>query len=163
MTSSPVPKAIEALNGKKVTSLSCGLEHSALIADNQLYTWGLGESGRLGHGDQKNLFAPTLVAFFQNKNPQHVICGSDWTTILTENGDLYTFGYGANGRLGIGSDTPQSSPQKVENLPRKTIVQVACGHDHTMVLFDNGDVYGYGYGGNGRLGNGSELDEKLPR
>lgn len=39
---------------------------------------------------------------------------------------------------------------------------MACGHDHTLALTDKG-VYSYGYGGNGRLGHGSEMDEKRPR
>lgn len=151
-----------ALKGKKVTSISCGAEHSALIADGTLYTWGFADAGRLGHGNEKNQNTPTVVEFFDGKKPKEVVCGSDWTTVLTEDGSVYTFGYGANGRLGVGTDANQLSPKKVD-LNGKKVKFVACGHDHTILLTTTGEVFSYGYGGNGRLGNGTEQDEKSPR
>lgn len=41
----PTPTPIAALKGKKVTSISCGAEHSACVADGSVYTWGYGDSG----------------------------------------------------------------------------------------------------------------------
>lgn len=48
--------------------------------------------------------SPTLVEALEGKEPIEVFCGTDWTTVLTKNGNVYSFGYGANGRLGIGND-----------------------------------------------------------
>ena len=53
---------IESLQGKHVRDVACGSGHSAAITSNgELYTWGQGEHGRLGHGDLLNQTKPKLV------------------------------------------------------------------------------------------------------
>lgn len=49
------PKLISALSGKQagkhVVHIACGSTYSAAItAEGELYTWGRGNYGRLGHG-----------------------------------------------------------------------------------------------------------------
>lgn len=49
------PKMISALSGKQagkhVVHIACGSTYSAAItAEGELYTWGRGNYGRLGHG-----------------------------------------------------------------------------------------------------------------
>ncbi len=54
---------IEALQGKHVKEIACGSGHSAAITSNgELYTWGQGDHGRLGHGDQLNQNKPKQVS-----------------------------------------------------------------------------------------------------
>ena len=56
------PKLVEALKAKRVRDVSCGSSHSAAITSNgELYTWGLGEYGRLGHGDTTTQTRPKQV------------------------------------------------------------------------------------------------------
>ena len=44
------PKLIQSLAGKVVCQVSCGNRHSAAVTmENELYTWGEGEYGRLGN------------------------------------------------------------------------------------------------------------------
>ncbi len=157
----PVP--IQLFNTKKILSVACGAEHSAVIVEGAiLYTWGKGQYGRLGHGDDKNQLSPKVVETLSSKTPKEVACGSDWTTVITANG-VYSFGSGANGRLGIGNDHAQTLPTLVEGLNGLKIAQLTCGHHHTLVLTEAGQVFSYGYGGNGRLGHGNEADEKRPK
>lgn len=48
------PRLIETLQGKGVVEIACGGAHSAAItALGELYTWGKGRYGRLGHGDSE--------------------------------------------------------------------------------------------------------------
>lgn len=48
------PRLIETLQGKGVTEIACGGAHSAAITSSgELYTWGKGRYGRLGHGDSE--------------------------------------------------------------------------------------------------------------
>ena len=57
------PKMIEALQGKHVREIACGSGHSAAITSNgELYTWGQGDHGRLGHGDLLNQTKPKQVS-----------------------------------------------------------------------------------------------------
>lgn len=56
------PKLIEALKNKRIRDIACGSSHSAAITSSgELYTWGLGEYGRLGHGDSITQLKPKLV------------------------------------------------------------------------------------------------------
>lgn len=53
---------IESLQGKHVKDIACGSGHSAAITTNgELYTWGQGDHGRLGHGDTVNQSKPKQV------------------------------------------------------------------------------------------------------
>lgn len=55
-------KCIEALRGKVVVKVSVGSAHSACILETgELYTWGLGDYGRLGHGSKDNFSTPKQV------------------------------------------------------------------------------------------------------
>ena len=48
ITQSPIP----GLVGKHVIHIACGSDYSAAVTDEgELYTWGCGENGRLGHGE----------------------------------------------------------------------------------------------------------------
>jgi alpha-tubulin suppressor-like RCC1 family protein len=54
---------IETLKSKRIRDIACGSSHSAAITSNgELYTWGLGEYGRLGHGDNVTQLKPKLVS-----------------------------------------------------------------------------------------------------
>ena len=40
------------LSDKTVVDVACGFQHTACVTDQgDVYTWGLGKSGALGHGD----------------------------------------------------------------------------------------------------------------
>jgi alpha-tubulin suppressor-like RCC1 family protein len=58
-TNQQTPKRVEALIGVKVTMVSCGRLHTVVCTeDGQMYTFGRGEHGQLGHGDEENKSSP---------------------------------------------------------------------------------------------------------
>lgn len=61
---------MDALQGYEIIDVACGGAHSAAITNTgQLFTWGKGRYGRLGHGDSDDQLKPKLVQsplFFQN-------------------------------------------------------------------------------------------------
>lgn len=59
------PRLIEALKTKRIRDIACGSSHSAAITSSgELYSWGLGEYGRLGHGDNTTQLRPKLVRLY---------------------------------------------------------------------------------------------------
>uniref|UniRef100_A0A452J6J1 Uncharacterized protein n=1 Tax=Gopherus agassizii TaxID=38772 RepID=A0A452J6J1_9SAUR len=55
------PRVIESLRGIEVVDIAAGGAHSACItAAGDLYTWGKGRYGRLGHGDSEDQLKPKL-------------------------------------------------------------------------------------------------------
>ncbi|CAM9000338.1 unnamed protein product [Rhodiola kirilowii] len=97
----------EAPEHVKITSVSCGEYHTAAISDNgDVYTWGLGSMGQLGHcslqyGDKELL--PRRVVSLDGIFVKEVACGGVHTCAVTEKGALYAWGGGQAGQLGLGS------------------------------------------------------------
>eukprot|EP01138_Halocafeteria_seosinensis_P014175 gb/GECG01014474.1/.p1 GENE.gb/GECG01014474.1/~~gb/GECG01014474.1/.p1 ORF type:complete len:1603 (+),score=186.37 gb/GECG01014474.1/:1-4809(+) len=59
----PEPVIISELSGATIIAISAGSSHSAAIAeDGSLYTWGRGNFGRLGHGNEADQPLPKRVA-----------------------------------------------------------------------------------------------------
>ena len=58
-----LPKKVEAFAGRRVVAVSAGTSHSlARTADGAVFTWGKGEDGCLGHGeDLSNQLLPKKV------------------------------------------------------------------------------------------------------
>uniref|UniRef100_A0ABI7VTV5 RCC1-like domain-containing protein n=1 Tax=Felis catus TaxID=9685 RepID=A0ABI7VTV5_FELCA len=73
-----VPKVIEHVKDQKISSISCGENHTALITDiGLMYTFGDGRYGKLGLGLENftNQFLPTLCSHFLRFIAQLVSCG----------------------------------------------------------------------------------------
>jgi alpha-tubulin suppressor-like RCC1 family protein len=59
--------------GIKVVHLAGGCEHTAaLTSDGEVYTWGHGDGGRLGHGNNAQCFIPTKVASVEMMGVRYV-------------------------------------------------------------------------------------------
>ena len=164
------PKKVEggglSSPSKKVVFIAAGAWHSACITENgSTYTWGYGANGRLGHSDGKNCSSPKRVknCFLVGLKAKEVACGGSHTLVCTEDGRIYSFGYGGRGQLGHGKKDNRFTPTLIEApLEGKFVVQVACGSEHSMALTRKGCVYTWGHGANGRLGHGSEVDYTTP-
>ncbi|VWU53040.1 UVB-resistance protein UVR8 homologue, partial [Hepatocystis sp. ex Piliocolobus tephrosceles] len=67
---------------------------------------------------------------------------------------------GVNG-LGHGNKKNIYKPQKVESFKNddSEIINISCGDQHSLVLTQNGKVYGCGKGEFGRLGKGNHIDQ----
>eukprot|EP01102_Stenamoeba_stenopodia_P020415 TRINITY_DN7925_c0_g2_i1.p1 TRINITY_DN7925_c0_g2~~TRINITY_DN7925_c0_g2_i1.p1 ORF type:complete len:588 (-),score=107.12 TRINITY_DN7925_c0_g2_i1:64-1827(-) len=156
-----------ALKLKKVISISVGTKHSVCVTDaKEVYSWGDGTCGQLGLGVQRvSEAAPVLVEAALGKYVVSVSCGSDWTSLLTERGDIISFGSNTSGQLGLGDTYLESKvflPMDVLGLSGKGIVQISCGFDHTIAVDSKGVVYSWGYGANGKLGHNNQESVNLP-
>ncbi|KAF6200669.1 hypothetical protein GE061_005112 [Apolygus lucorum] len=81
-----------------------------------------------------------------------VACGLHHTVVLTQSGDVYTFGSNSYGQLGVGDVMIRGGPVQVK-LPC-IATHVAAGSNHTVILTSNGNVYTFGSYQKGQLGRG---------
>lgn len=129
------PKMIETLKTKRIRDIACGSAHSAAItSQGELYTWGLGEYGRLGHGDESTLLKPKLVQKLVGQRVVQVACGSRdaQTLCLTEDGTVYSWGDGDFGKLGRGGSDGCKVPMPIDRLNGLGIVQIECGAQFSL-------------------------------
>ena len=96
---------------------------------------------------------------------RQISCGGAHTAALTDDGQLYVWGRGNEGQLGLGDYRPRTVPALVKALGDQqagsTVLQVACGASHTIALCDNGDVYTFGSNEEMQLGLGATFGRKV--
>uniref|UniRef100_A0A3B3QN49 E3 ubiquitin-protein ligase HERC2 n=1 Tax=Paramormyrops kingsleyae TaxID=1676925 RepID=A0A3B3QN49_9TELE len=158
------PRVIESLRGVEVVDIAAGGAHSACItASGELYTWGKGRYGRLGHGDSEDQLKPKLVDALQGHRVIDVACGSGdaQTLCLTDDDMVWSWGDGDYGKLGRGGSDGCKVPMKIDSLTGLGVVKVECGSQFSVALTRSGSVYGKG--DYHRLGHGSDDHVRRPR
>ncbi|KAK6233521.1 hypothetical protein QUC31_005927 [Theobroma cacao] len=174
-TSQWVPKKLNGpLEGIHVSSVSCGPWHTAVVTSaGQLFTFGDGTFGVLGHGDRKSVSVPREVESLKGLRTVRASCGVWHTAAVVEvmvgsssssncsSGKLFTWGDGDKGRLGHGDKEARLVPTCVAALVEPNFCCVVCGHSMTVALTTNGHVYTMGSPVYGQLGN-SQADGKHP-
>mmetsp|Transcript_15910 Transcript_15910/g.19420 ORF Transcript_15910/g.19420 Transcript_15910/m.19420 type:complete len:606 (+) Transcript_15910:599-2416(+) len=149
------PTFLDALRGVGVSQIACGSGHTVVLTiDGSVYTWGRGDDGRLGHGDNGWKYVPRLARALAGQVITQVTCGSYHTAAVSNNGELYSWGGGMYGKLGHGNEDGCSTPRKVEALVGLHIAQIACGSRHTAVVTSSGKLYTWGDKENGVAGHG---------
>ncbi|XP_046509766.1 RCC1 domain-containing protein 1 [Equus quagga] len=78
----PFPALLDLPRGSEAVKASCGSRHTAVVTrTGELYTWGWGKYGQLGHKDTSSWDRPCRVEYFVEKQLQvrAVSCGP-WNT-----------------------------------------------------------------------------------
>ena len=170
-----IPKRIAGpLEGLQIAFVACGPWHTALITSTgQLFTFGDGTFGVLGHGDRQNVSYPREVESLLGLRTIAVACGVWHTAAVVEviathsstsisSGKLFTWGDGDKNRLGHGDKEARLKPTCVSALIDYNFHKIACGHSLTVGLTTSGRVFTMGsttvYG---QLGN-PQYDGKVP-
>jgi hypothetical protein len=162
-TDRKAPKLVKGVQQCVAHVVACGTHHSIMLTESQeVWTWGSGEFGKLGIGDEEKHTEPVMITALQGVQIVDVSSGGFHSCALTDQGLLYSWGGGDKGQLGHGDENSQNMPQIVEALRGKKVVKVGAGMHHTMALLDNGDVYSWGSGEYGRLGHDDEQMQTTP-
>ena len=62
------PEIVPAMDGKHVRQIECGRSQTACVTDiGEIWNWGIGACGQLGHGDDEDRLLPALVAAIQSE------------------------------------------------------------------------------------------------
>jgi len=83
--------------------------------------------------------------------------------VLSEVGDVYAFGDGSTGQLGLGPTSLMTTPHIIDALPRGKIYMVAAGYAHAVAVTETGAIYTWGNNAFGQLGfRNISVDFTLP-
>ncbi|EQC33669.1 hypothetical protein SDRG_08773 [Saprolegnia diclina VS20] len=165
VSSANQPQQVGALRGLDITAISCGSRHSlALASTGDVFSWGWGQMGQLGHGNHKSLNLPTPIVYFDAANIKiaYVSAGGCHSGAVSTDGRVFMWGEAHWGQLGLSpdyKDVHQAMPAECKVLPPNTdekIVAISCGGTHTAALSDQGYVYTWGRRDNGQLGLGRD-------
>eukprot|EP01120_Amphizonella_sp_Union-15-10_P015595 TRINITY_DN8059_c0_g1_i1.p1 TRINITY_DN8059_c0_g1~~TRINITY_DN8059_c0_g1_i1.p1 ORF type:complete len:544 (+),score=83.19 TRINITY_DN8059_c0_g1_i1:76-1707(+) len=159
------PEKISFLSEKRIASLSCGLSHSLAITDTgRSFVFGKGTYGRLGLGSERDELSPKFLTICPNSNKRAIMgcCGGFHTAIITNKGELYTFGRGQHGQLGDNSNVNRLTPVLVNFFKDQKVIKVSCGNSHTLAATRNGALYSWGLNDKGQLGLGDTKSRNVP-
>lgn len=169
----------------KIDSLST---HSVSITmQGEVMAWGNGDKYRLGHGTAAKEYTPRAIESLSMKGGGGVrvvdiSCGLGHTIALMESGELFSWGNGSNGRLGLGDTTDRATPTKIltsalhssdsstqainaagGTLPTRLGTQlfchVYCGASHSLATSFDGRAYAWGKNNQGQCGHGHTNDQ----
>ena len=152
-----------------VREIACGHCFSVMLSTSgHIFTWGRGESGRLGLGedDNHNRAIPFLVAGpLEDQIVVKITTGSSHVLCLTDTGQVYTFGSNANGQLGISNNRALACamvPTPIPFFEGRFVKSISAGFGHSAALVDS-VLYTWGWGEKGQLGHGKFESSPIPR
>ncbi|CAD6199728.1 unnamed protein product [Caenorhabditis auriculariae] len=99
----------------KITQLSAGLSHSALLTDKgSVYTWGKALEHQLGHGSKMERREPHQLFEPKNTRWSLVRCGNNHTFAATADGQLYSWGRNDFAQCAVVTEKPAGfSPRRI--------------------------------------------------
>ena len=159
---------------KKIKHISCGTVHNlALTDDGKIFSWGAAMGGQLGHEEKilmknsgnKNLYLskPTIISklFDMKININKISCGEAHSIALSKDGNVYSWGFGSNGQLGLGFcedsfELGKGLAKSRKLLPEKInisdIKNIECGKTFTMLINKNNKLLACGNNDLNQLG-----------
>ena len=160
--SSPVQTIALGTNWKQV---SAGSIHTVAVqADGTLWTWGRNNLGQLGDSTQTDRSIP-IQTIVGGTNWNQVACGGNFTSAITKDGTLWTWGDNVWGQLG---DSSNNSTVPARSFPVQTIAfgtnwqQVACGQNFTSAIKNDGTLWTWGLNSSGQLGDNTATSKSSP-
>lgn len=169
----PKPAIFDGPTPSDITTIAAGGNHTLLLSSGKLYSAGDLVSGARGISPQEdglhNIFRPVLFGSDTSAdiNSNIAFCAATWEASIivrkSEHGKaikVYTFGIGNKGELGQGEILFRSAkPQLIKDFPppELEIVDLAACVSHAVAVLNNGDVYGWGSGRQGQLGEPQEV------
>ncbi|XP_078173003.1 regulator of chromosome condensation (RCC1) family protein isoform X3 [Carex rostrata] len=133
-TSEYMPRLIKNLDGLKVKSIAAGMLHSACIDEGgSVFLFGERTASKMGFTRVNDASVPSPVQDLPFS--EMVSCGGYHTCVITNQGELYTWGSNENGCLGLGDTYMVQTPENVtSSLFKFPISHVSCGWKHTAII-----------------------------
>ena len=87
--------------------------------------------------------------------------GYEHTVVVSNDGEVHSFGRNSNGQLGLGHNNNVSLPTPIPNLPK--IMEISCGEYFTVCIDKQGELWSFGSNSNGQLGTGNTTSYNIPQ
>jgi alpha-tubulin suppressor-like RCC1 family protein len=154
-TNSSTPVVVSLPSGVTPKAIAGGGGFGLAIgSDGHLYSWGLNTNGALGNGSTTNSSTPVVVSLPAGVTPTAVTGGGASAHAIGSDGNLYGWGLGTSGQLGVccsDSLTPVLVSLALGVTPKAIADNMHTGY----AIGSDGNIYAWGYGLAGELGDGS--------
>ncbi|XP_072320516.1 serine/threonine-protein kinase Nek8 isoform X1 [Eucyclogobius newberryi] len=158
-----ISRFLEGQSGVTIMSVACGDLFTTCMTDRGIImTFGSGSNGCLGHGNFNDVTQPKIVEALLGYELVQVSCGASHVLAVTNEREVFAWGRGDNGRLGLGTQDTHNSPQQV-CLPVEFEAQrVVCGVDCSMIISTQYSIVACGSNRFNKLGLDKILEGEEP-
>jgi protein ATS1 len=156
------PTEVPFDNTSPILRIAAGGNHTLiLLANGELYSVGQNGDGRCFRaeieGGEKHKFEKVRVRLDGEQYDQfnHVAATWEASFAVLRDGRVVLAGSGGKGEFGLGKDVAVCQrPRPIPDFPPKgtQIVDLSTSMGHVVVVLSNGQVYGWGTGRKGQLG-----------
>jgi alpha-tubulin suppressor-like RCC1 family protein len=135
-----------------IISVKCGIGHSlALTQKGEVYAWGDNSYGQIGNGSNDKKQVSIKLDCFDEEIVTEISCGSTHSMALTNKGHVFSWGDNRNGQLGHWGNENSNKPKLIE-MKNVLIKKISCGPYHSLLLSNDGIIYGFGNNERGQIG-----------
>ncbi|KAK2839612.1 hypothetical protein Q5P01_013352 [Channa striata] len=103
--------------------------------ETEVWSWGRGSEGQLGHGDQLARLQPLCIKSLMGAEVIKVAAGSHHSLALTAQCQVYSWGSNMCGQLGH-VNSPVTVPQQVKLSDSLRVWDMSAGQSHSLLLAD---------------------------
>ncbi|KAM9320673.1 serine/threonine-protein kinase Nek8 [Gastrophryne carolinensis] len=158
-----ISRFLEGQSGVTIKHVSCGDLFTACLTDRGIImTFGSGSNGCLGHANFNDVTQPKIVEALLGYEIVHVSCGASHVLAVSNEKEVFSWGRGDNGRLGLGSQESHNSPQQVAIPQDYEPHRVVCGIDSSMILTVGNQILACGSNRFNKLGLDKILSASEP-
>ncbi|HLX46702.1 MAG TPA: hypothetical protein VKS82_00035 [Streptosporangiaceae bacterium] len=166
-SSSTRPVRVQNLAGGSVSTLVASYANSGALLNNGAYfDWGYDGAGQLGNGTVNQPADVPVQVPLPGAVAQVALGGSLFsngqTIVMLTDGNLFAWGNDSAYQLGNGQTGTFPSPIRIEPPNGVSYVALATGGNTSYGISDTGEVWAWGAGGQGQIGNGTTHGAKLP-
>ncbi|XP_056639507.1 RCC1 domain-containing protein 1 [Diorhabda sublineata] len=138
----------------RICDIKSGKEHCLLLdEEGNVYSMGAGSRGQLGHGKLDYESNPLLIEALAGIKIKKIATGGWHSCAVSQDGDLYVWGWNSNGQLGLGKKNDEAGYVSAMATPHVVdffddtlnCLLVSCGSRHTIIFLDNRQLYGCGW------------------
>jgi alpha-tubulin suppressor-like RCC1 family protein len=176
-TGSSVPIPVVMPKGVTFTAISAGdqgltSDSLALDSTGHAWAWGFNGNGELGDGTTTGpdicssghpcSKTPAPVSMPKGVIFTSVSAGNSVSVAIDSTGRVWAWGSNGFGELGNGTTTDSSVPVAVVMPKGVTFSEISGGGTAILALDSTGRAWGWGFNGDGELGNGTITDSSVP-
>ena len=128
---------IESLVGVPILQIQSGLEHTLVLTKlGQIYSFGKGNYGALGHSSSNDERIPKRIDFFTSYFIEKISVGNYHNVVLSKESRVFSFGRSLMGELGHPDITNNkvSTPKLITKLLGLKIIDISCGNSHSVFI-----------------------------
>ncbi|XP_043696423.1 PH, RCC1 and FYVE domains-containing protein 1-like [Telopea speciosissima] len=130
-----LPTCVAQLVDHDFLQVSCGITLTVGLTDTGIvYTMGSKKHGQLGNPQARDKSITIVESKLKGEFVKEISSGSYHVAVLTLRKRVYTWGKGANGRLGLGDIEDRNSPTVVEVLRDRQVESISCGSSSTAAI-----------------------------